>query len=506
MYPIQHFWRAVRRYPEREALNDGACSYTFAELGRLVGSLAAALMERLPGDGERVAIGAANSAEHVIAMLGVLAAGKVWVPLNPRSGTPELVRIVDFTEPALLLLDTAMRGRLAACATPACLLDGTGRDSMRELSARFVGQVPTLGAAAPDAVQAIKFTGGTTGAPKGVMQPCRAWNATILTQWHEYGFRHDDRFLVSAPLTHGASTYVLPILGAGGCLVLPADASPRTLLDVIERERITSLFLPPTLIYMLTEAQQESPRDVSSLRRMIYGAAPMPVARIRETQRVFGPIVATTYGQTEAPQVISCLRPEDMLDDRNVGSVGRPSLLTTVRITAQDGSEAPRGTTGEIWVRGDLVMAGYWRLPEASDATMADGWLHTGDLGMLDDRDYLFLKSRSREVIITGGFNVYPSDVEAVLGMHPAIHEGVVFGMDHEKWGEAVYAAVQLRPHASVTPQAIIDFVKSELGSVKAPKAVHIFTDLPRSSVGKTLKTEVKKQVSELLAATAQEH
>jgi acyl-CoA synthetase (AMP-forming)/AMP-acid ligase II len=506
MFPIQHFWRAVRRYPERQALTNGERSYDFAELGRMVGSVATALKDRLPGEGERVAIGAVNSVEHVIALLGVLAAGKVWVPLNPRNGTPELVRIVDFTEPSLMLLDTAMHERLAPCNAPIYLLDGTGPDTVWAMSTRYSGQVPALGAAAPDAVQAIKFTGGTTGAPKGVMQPCRAWNATILTQWHEYGFREDDRFLVSAPLTHGASTYVLPILGAGGCLVLPGDSSPGTLLDVIEGEQITSLFLPPTLIYMLTETQQERPRDVSSLRRMIYGAAPMPVSRIRETQRVFGPIVATTYGQTEAPQVISCLRPEDMLDERNVGSVGRPSLLTTVRITAKDGSEVPRGETGEIWVRGDLVMVGYWRLPQASSETLVDGWLRTGDLGMLDNRDYLFLKSRSREVIITGGFNVYPSDVEAVLGMHPAIHEGVVFGMDHEKWGEAVHAAVQLRPHARVTPQAIIDFVKSQLGSVKAPKVVHIFDVLPRSAVGKTLKTEVKQKVSELLAAAAEEH
>ncbi|MGH8806558.1 MAG: class I adenylate-forming enzyme family protein [Noviherbaspirillum sp.] len=505
MYPIHYFWRAVRHYPKREALKDGMRSYTFAELGELVGAVASALMARLPESDERIAIGAANSVEHVVALLSVLAAGKIWVPLNPRSGNPELARIVEVTEPGLLLLDAAMRERLGLDA-PTCMLDGPGADNIQVLAKPFLGQIPDLPEASRDAVQAIKFTGGTTGMPKGVMQPCRAWNATILTQWHEYGFGQDDRFLVSAPITHGASTYVLPILGAGGCLVLPGDTKPDTILDTVESDQITSLFLPPTLVYMLTEAQQRKVRKVQSLRRMIYGAAPMPASRIRETQRVFGPVITTTYGQTEAPTVITCMRPEEMLDERNVTSVGRPSPMTSVRITDAQGAPVPQGTPGEIWVRGDLVMTGYWRLPEETQKTIVDGWLKTGDIGLLDERNYLFLKSRSREVIISGGFNIYPSDVEAVLGMHPAVHEGVVFGIDHDKWGEAVHAVVQLRPGASAVPEEIIEFVKRELGSVKAPKVLHILDELPRSPVGKTLKTEVKKRVSELMSATAQEH
>ncbi len=327
------------------------------------------------------------------------------------------------------------------------------------------------------------------------MQPYRSWNVNVVSQLNAFGFGADDRFLVSAPLTHGASTYVLPVLGAGGCLVFPEEIKPAALLETVERHGATTLFVPSALIYGLVAEQAERPRDTSSLRLLIYGAAPMRPERIREAQDAFGPVVATSYGQTEAPQIITYLTPEELVEQENLASVGRASVLTSVAIGDEDGRLLEPGAQGEVLVRGDLLMSGYWRMPEKTAETVVDGWLRTGDVGFLDERGFLYLKDRSRDVIISGGFNVYPSDVEAVLGRHPAVYDSAVVGIPHEKWGEEVNAAVQLRPGTSVNGDELMGFVKAELGSVKAPKAVHILDALPKNAVGKIPKNLVRDEI-----------
>jgi len=490
MYPIDFFWRAAARHPERIAVRAPGIELRFATLAARVGALAAAFAGADPQPQSRVAIGAANGVEHLVALLATLAAGKVWVPLNPRNGTPELERVLAFTGPSIVVLDAPMRERLPGAPGRVVALEDI--DTLVHAHAGSPRPVLQLGL---DATQAIKFTGGTTGVPKGVMQPMRAWNTTVLTQWHEFGFDADDSFLVSAPLTHGASTSVLAVLGAGGCLVFPPDTAAPVLLDCMAQEGVTSLFMPPTAIYALCAEQARAPRDVSALRLLVYGAAPMPPARIEEAQALFGEVIATTYGQTEAPTVLTCLRPDQLADPRNLGSVGRPSMATEVAVMDKDGRLLEPGEEGEIVARGDLLMTGYWQMPQQTAATIVDGWLHTGDVGMFDERGFLFIKSRVRDVIITGGFNVYPSDVEEVIGRHAAVYESAVVGIADEKWGEAVHAAVQLRPGATVSPEELIGFVKREIGSVKAPKVVHVFDTLPKSPVGKTLKDEVVRQI-----------
>jgi acyl-CoA synthetase (AMP-forming)/AMP-acid ligase II len=350
-----------------------------------------------------------------------------------------------------------------------------------------------------DEVQAIKFTGGSTGVPKGVMQPYRSWATTIVNQIHAFGFDANDRYLIAAPVTHGTSTYLLPILGVGGAHVLPADNKPATLLEAFRTQGITTTFMPPTLLYMLVAEAGGRSEHFPALKHLIYGGAPMPPEKIGRVRAFFGPVLETTYGQTEAPQVVSVMRAEDFADEGNWRSVGRQGLLTDMAIMDPQGAVLPVGEIGEIVVRGDLIMAGYWKMPEKSAETIVDGWLHTGDRGYIDERGYLYLKDRLREVVITGGFNVYPIDVESVLDQHPAVHESAVFGVDDEKWGEAVYAAVQLKPGASVSEQELTAFAKTELGSVKTPKAIHFYEDLPRSVAGKVHKPTLKGEVSRKL-------
>ncbi|MDF8357647.1 class I adenylate-forming enzyme family protein [Ensifer adhaerens] len=492
MHPIDYFWRSASRFPNKVAIISGAGQLTYSALARVVLERAAELTALGAEDGAPVCIGAANSVDHLVQILAVLAAGHTWVPLNPRNGDPELRRTIDFVRPAAVFLDGDMAARLTGIAPEARALGKLGGKTVPFGSLRM-GPAAARGVSL-DRTQAIKFTGGTTGVPKGVKQPLRAWNANIVTQLYELGLGPQDRYLVAAPLTHGTSTYMLPILAAGGSLVFPEEAKPAALLDAAERHEVSVLFGPPTLVFALMDEQRHYPRALPALRYLVYGGAPMRSEKITEAQSLFGDVLCTSYGQTEAPQIITFLPPDEMKGEL-MASVGRPTVLTQLAILSETGECLPRGEEGEIAVRGDLVMTGYLDAPEETNRVLVDGWLRTGDAGLIDPDGHLFIRDRLRDVIITGGFNVYPGDVEVVLARHTGIADCSVVGVPDSKWGEAVHAAVQLREGASLDVEALITAVKQELGSVKAPKHVHIFDALPRSAVGKTVKAEVRSEI-----------
>jgi acyl-CoA synthetase (AMP-forming)/AMP-acid ligase II len=310
---------------------------------------------------------------------------------------------------------------------------------------------------------------------------------------HAFRFGPSDRYLMAAPLTHGTSCYVTPLLAAGGTLVfMQGKTTPEKVLGAFQEQDITVSFLPPTLIYMMMQAMEEAAPRFEGLRLLIYGAAIMPPEKIRQARAIFGPVIATNYGLTEAPQIITALTPEEAGEESAIASVGRAGFMTRVGIMDVTGKLLPAGEQGEIVVRGDLLMSGYLDNPGQTAESLVDGWLHTGDVGYLDERGFLFLKDRLKDVIISGGFNVYPSDVEAALVAHPAIHECVVFGRPDEKWGEAVQAAIELREGTVASAEDIIAFAKSQIGSVQAPKQVHFVESLPRSAVGKVQRREVR--------------
>lgn len=503
MYPIDFFWRAALRWPDRIAIDAPEGVLPYGLLADRVAALAAGLAAIDPTPQSRVGICAGNSADHITALLAVLACGKVWVPLNPKSTRPEIRRIIDATEPSILVLDEACVELLEG-APGARVLTGTpaqgGAASLASLAAAHDGAPRPVIDLPPDATQAIKFTGGTTGAPKGVMQPYRAWMANITNQIHAWGFDEHERYIVAAPITHGTSTYLLPILAQGGCHVVLAGAGAEAVRTAFCERGGTVCFMPPTLVYMLMALPGASRADFPRLRRLIYGGAPMPPEKIRQVRDFFGPVLGTTYGQTEAPQILTVMQPEDFEDPANWAAVGRTTWFSDVAIMAPDGRLLPTGEVGEVVARGDLLMTGYWRLPEKTAETLVDGWLHTGDRGLIDERGYLYLKDRLKDMVITGGFNVYPVDVENALGQHPAVHECAVFGLPDDKWGETVQAAVQLRPGEQATEAELIAFVRERLGPVQTPKHIHFHESLPRSPVGKVLKSAVRDAA---LAATA---
>ncbi|SPK75953.1 AMP-dependent synthetase and ligase (plasmid) [Cupriavidus taiwanensis] len=498
MQPIDFLLRTAGASPHRIALEADDVSVTYGELARQVSALAAAFQDIDPAPGSRVAICSGNSVLHVIALMATLAASKTWVPLNPRSAGPELARIVEFTTPSILVFDDAHREQ-ACHAVPSgtrrlvCSARSQEPDSVEALLAAWQGRTPRRHSRDLSEIQAIKFTGGTTGAPKGVMQSLRAWNATAVSILTAMQLRQDERYLAVASITHGTSTFLLPVFACGGTIVLASSTKPKSVLDQLEGGRITATFMPPTLIYDLLDEPGVAERDWSHLRHLVYAAAPMRADRIAQAIEVFGTL-ETSFGQTEAPAVIAFMPAIELRNPERHGSVGRATPLTEIGIMAPDGRLLLPGETGEIVVRGDLLMSGYWRQPEKTAETIIDGWLHTGDGGYLDAEGFLYLKDRLRDMVISGGFNVYPTDVENALGEHPAVCRCAVFGVEDPRWGEAVHAVVQLRPGTSVSADTLRAIVRARLGPVQTPKQIHFLDSLPVTANGKVSKQVLRAQ------------
>ncbi|MHA1164762.1 MAG: class I adenylate-forming enzyme family protein [Alphaproteobacteria bacterium] len=489
MIPIEMFFRAAIIWPEAIAVEVSGKTLSYRQLLARVRAVASALQQIDPAPGSRVGICAFNDLEHLIAFLATFAAGKTWVPLYPRLGRAELPVMAEFTEASIVITHEESRALFESLNTHIVTLGETGKSSFAELESAGEGKAPEQHFPDLGSVHAIKFTGGTTGAPKGVMQPVRAWNTNIITQIHVWGMRPFERTLLAAPMTHGAGTYIMPTLASGGTLVIIDRQKPEQLIEVLAEQNIATVFLPPTVIQLMADIPGAGDLSFPALRNLIYGAGPMQPRSIEKAQGIFGNCIATTYGQTEAPQIATALSASDLAKPELRASVGRETLLTRVAIMDGDVNLLPPGEIGEIVIRGDLVMTGYLRQPEKTAETLIDGWLHTGDLGMLDETGCLLLKGRSKDVIITGGFNVYPGDVEKILGQHADVSDCAVFGVPDEKWGEAVHAAVEL--HRASDAAQLIDHVKSSLGSVKAPKKIHVYEALPRNAYGKLQRQEL---------------
>ena len=501
MMPIDNFFRSAARWPDRIAveISNGANqrSISYAELAASVNALAAGLQTIDPAPQSRVGICAYNSFEHLLGWLAAYAAGKVWVPLNPRNGRDELDRIIDLTTPSIIIFDADCGEKFGPNA--AHLLAGKdGVDAVRansvmaDLLTANAGKMPRRYPVNSDDLQAIKFTGGSSGMPKGVMQTYRVFNSCIASMIASFGFDVNDRHLLAAPMTHGANTMILPIFAVGGTQLFMGQPSPSAILEAISSMRATTIFVPPTVCYMMLEDDRIDEIDLSSLRHFIIGGATIRPDVVARAMPIFNHAMETCFGQTEVPQIAICMRADDWQDPANHASTGRATVMTQIGIMDAAGTLLPAGETGELVLAGDLVMKGYYKMPEKTAETIIDGWLHTGDVGYVDERGFVFIKDRIRDVVVTGGFNVYPNDVEAVLGQHPDVVECVVFGLPDDKWGEAVHAAVELSKLASCDEAALIDFVKSRLDSIKAPKRIHITDALPRSPVGKVLRREAK--------------
>ena len=497
--PIAHLYRGLARDPNAIAVAGPGHPLTYAELVAAVEALAAAMQSLDPAPGSRVGICARNTVEHLVALLATYAAGKVWVPLNPTNGRADLDRMIAATRPSLMVADASAVDRFSPTDTPLVIAKAddapAGVPTVRGLIDQWRGRAPLPVERGDEDPQIIKFSGGSTGVPKPVVQPVRCVNAQVDGILSCFELEASDVNLIAAPLTHGASCFVLPVLAAGGRHVLVEDPKAPRVLEAIESHGVTTVYAPPTLIYGMLGDPSVTDRRYGSLRHVIYSAAPMRPEQIRAAQQVFGPVIETAYGQVEAPQIVTAMRAAELLRDENLTSIGRASPVAEVVIMDPMGHPLPNGETGEIAVRGPLVMSGYLDRPDLTAEAIVDGWLHTGDVGLIDERGYVHIRGRLREVINSGGFKVFPGDVEAVLATHEGVAECSVFGVADDKWGEAVHAAVRLVPGVLVSGADLIAYAKAELGSVKAPKVVHFVSELPRNAAGKVSRVDVRRLV-----------
>ena len=446
--------------------------------------------------GDKVGILSGNDPTAFATVFGIARRGAVWCPINPRNSAAENAELLDLFDCVALFYARAYAPLVAEMELPQV----TTLVCLDELDA-FVAQGVDFDPTPPDDTVMIVGTGGTTGRPKGVQLTDR--NIETMTALALMGYPFDGRpvYLAMAPLTHAAGVLCFPVMALGGQIVVMPAPDVGGFLALVEQHRVTHTFLPPTLIYMLLAHDELAATDLSSLQCFWYGAAPMSPARLEQALTDIGPVMAQLFGQSEAPMFVSMMAPRDhFLPDGSVAvhrlaSAGRPGPLVTVGIVASDGSLLGTGERGEIVVRSSLVMAGYYKNPEATAEASAHGWHHTGDIGYLDEDGFLFIVDRAKDMVITGGFNVYSAEVEQALMAHPAVRDCGVVGLPDEKWGERVTAVVQLQPGAAVTEEEIRAFVKERIGSVKAPKQVEFWPDLPRSTVGKVLKTDIRARL-----------
>jgi len=472
-------YRGAALDPAATAVVVGDNRVSYKDLLSRVEAAGAALQSLVPG-GSRVALCAANHIDHLVAYLAILMAGLVWVPLNPANGRELNSTIVQKANPDLLLVGREAMDQVPD-TQPFYLLD--------EIPAGTAGFKAKH--AGHDDVAAIKFTGGTSGEPKGVVQTHGNMLAVIENMQLFYDFGSNDCNLAVAPLTHGSSHYLFPLLAVGGRHRFLHDSSPESILAAL-RDDTTVTFMPPTLIYKLMQAGQLAPAQFTQLRHLTYSAAPMPPDRIAEAQEKFGPCISSLYGQTEAPVTICALDSTDMQNPRFRGRAGKACANSRVRIVDESGAVVEAGTTGQIETKGPIVMQGYLDEPELTAATIRDGWLRTGDLGSLDGDGYLTLAGRVSDVIITGGFNVYPAEVENALATIPGVRECCVFGVPDEYWGERIEAA--LVADSDTNESSAIAAVKQQLGSVRTPKALHFLPELPRNAVGKVVRRDIARK------------
>ncbi len=480
--------QAAARFGDRGAVYRGEHQQlTWAQLRdralRLAGSL------RGLGPGARVAVASENSPEIVELMFAVWAAECVYLPINYKLHPREMQQILDDAGAAVVFASP----RIATDLTPATEtpLEVIGSQAYQ---ARLAAEPVKPPSTEPAELAWLFYTSGTTGRSKGAMLSHRNLMAMTVAHLADFDSPDEDCSLVhGAPMSQGSGLYIPPYVLRGARQVIPASAGfePEEFLDLCDRHPGCSAFLAPTMVARLVQTGRPCPRN---LRTIVYGGGPMYVDSLKKAMAAFGPVFVQLYGQGEAPMTITGLRRSDHIgaDDARLGSVGYARSGVDVTVLRNDGSAAAIGEIGEIVCRGDVVMSGYWRNPEATAATLQHGWLHTGDMGSFDERGFLTLRDRSKDVVISGGSNIYPREVEEALLEHPDVVEAGVVGARDEEWGEIVVAFIV----GEAKPAELDAHLLNRIARFKRPKRYEYIDELPKNSYGKVLKRSLRERLS----------
>lgn len=510
MSPLALLERGAARSRDGVFLVSDGATISYRDAIRLVRQIANALLTDGCKRGDHAAVLSPNDPYAFICALGAQAAGMTYLPANPNAPPSEIGNALERFDCSVLFYHAdleAIVGQIRHKLPKVrrfIRIGGIGPDIDLASYVADAGETGENLPAVPPMLEDIAYlaqTGGTTGEPKGVMITWSAITAFVTKYLSELA-DPSPVLLAATPMTHAAGIVALPIMAAGGRILVMKRPDLVRFVDLVESQKVTVTFLPPTVIYRLLDMPGIEKRDFSHLRHFIYGAAPMSLARLKQALAVFGPVMTQFYGQTECHSMIAVMRPEDHFIDGNRGgqiasderlsACGRPSIGTTVVIKNDDGQVLGPGERGEICVHSDLMMAGYYKDSAATAETICGNFVHTGDIGLIDADGFLHIVDRKKDMIISGGFNVYPAEVEDVLRSHMDVAECAVIGVPHADWGEAVVAAVELKPGVAISTQDLTAFARERLGGVKTPKAIEFWPALPRSAIGKVLKKEVK--------------
>jgi len=460
---------------------------TYAELGARCRRLAGALRAQGLVPGDRVGVIGLNSDRYLELYLGVPAAGYVLVPVNSRLAPAEMRAILADAEVSVLFADADYPG--AADVKQVLTMPGDYEDLIAAADEASEARL------AENDLAALFYTSGTTGAAKGAMHTHRSLVSSALHFMATWPFDRQTRWLVASPMFHtGGIIGTLATVWAGGTHVIMPRFDPDLAVDLIERETATHTLLVPTMLAAAANAQLARPRDVSSLRYLSHGASPISAETLRRARQAFpGAKLLHVYGTTEATPITTLLPHEELIiDTPRVRSCGQPATGVEVRVVDDKGRDVPPRTVGDILVRSASVMAGYWRKPEATAEVMREDWYLTGDLGYRDDESYIFLVDRAKDMIVSGGENIYSTEVEDALASHPAVEEVAVFGVPDPRWGESVYAVVYAKQ--PVSSEELVAHCRQRIAGFKVPRHIELLSEpLPKSAAGKILKRELRE-------------
>jgi acyl-CoA synthetase (AMP-forming)/AMP-acid ligase II len=502
--------RSVAAFHQNTAILFKDEKYTYDELQKNAYSLANALNKLGLKKGDRVAFLMANCPEYIFCEYALGKLGLVRVPLAVllsskdhiymmnQSGCKALIyheRLAARVKEMIPSLET-VRKFICVAQDPAIVT--AGHEHLQGLINQNTPDTPHVELNCEDLV-GIYYTGGTTGLPKGVMMSHNTWVGTFISEMLHLGLDWDEVFAFVTPLTHAGGCLILPVLLKRGICEIQDHFDPKVFLERVEKVKVTTTFIVPTMIYVLLDTPDLRKYDLSSLRNVIYGASAIAPARLNQAVDTLGPIFTQLFGQTESPMMISSLsRQEHVIADperrrKIYASCGRPVITADVCIVDENGRKLPCGETGDIVCRTINMMTGYLKNPEQTAETIRDGWLWTGDVGKFDEEGYLYIVDRSKDMIISGGFNIFPREIEDVLHEHPAVKNVAVVGVPHEKWGEEVTAVVTLHEGQTVGEKELIRFVKEHKGSLMAPKSVKFWNEIPLTNLGKLDKKKIRE-------------
>jgi len=504
--------RGEKLYPQKTAvIDDSGVRYTYQELNQRVNQLCSALKNRGLSRRDRVAFLSRNSAEYFVISFACNRLGAIFVPLNFMFSAEEIVYVINNSEPHTFIfensyLDTIekIRERLGKISNYICMGSKSGgmlnyEQLLSSQRAEFKGE--EIGG---DELSHILYTSGSTGKAKGVMLTHNNFLSMINTFVIEAGIRKDDILLRSSPQFHvGGVTYQFMFLYVGGTAVVGKTFDPKLTLELLQKEKVTFIILVPTALFRLISYPEFNRYDLSSLRIINFGASPMLFDKFKQAYKLVNVDFLHTYGQTETSCLLTFnyMRKEELglLDSdeklrKRVLSCGREGMNIEVRVVDQEGKDVKPGNVGEIIARGPNIMKGYWRLKEETKKVLRDGWLYTGDMGTVDEEGNIFIMDRKRDMIISGGENIYSAEVENAISSHPAVQEVAVVGVPDEIWVESVKAIVVLKEGMGATEEGIIDHCKKSLASYKKPKSVEFWKELPKNSLGKITKNVIREK------------